>query len=91
MAKAAAERGVKKIRRTSGARKPLPLIVERGQDGYYVVECPLLPGCYTQGKTLDEALRNIREAIELVLEERDARKVFEDYQPTEISFHTITL
>jgi len=71
--------------------KKLPLVVERGEDGFYVVECPLLSGCYTQGKTLDEALRNIREVIELLLEEADARAVLKEYRPTEISFHTITL
>ena len=71
--------------------KKLPLVVERGEDGFYVVECPLLSGCYAQGKTLDEALRNIREVIELLLEEDDARAVLKEYRPTEISFHTITL
>ncbi|WP_348632270.1 type II toxin-antitoxin system HicB family antitoxin [Methanofollis sp. W23] len=34
------------------------------------MECPLLPGRYTQGKTLDEALKNIHEVIELYLEEQ---------------------
>jgi antitoxin HicB len=37
-------------------------------DGY-VVMCPSLPGCYSQGHTIEEALANIREAIELVLED----------------------
>ena len=71
--------------------KRLPVLVERGEDGWYVVECPVLSGCFTQGKTLDEALRNIREVIELLLEEEDARSVLEDYQPVEIGLHTITL
>ncbi len=44
-----------------------------GEDGFYVVQCPALPGCFTQGKTLDEALKNIREAISLCLEEKDTR------------------
>ena len=35
-----------------------------------MVECPLPQGCYTQGKTLDEALKNTREVIELYLEEQ---------------------
>jgi len=48
-----------------------PVIVEKGEDGYYVVECPLLTGCYTQGKTLEEALKNIREVIEMCLEEEN--------------------
>jgi len=45
----------------------LPLLVEKGEDGFYVAECPLFEGCYTQGKTIDEALKNIKEAIELIL------------------------
>jgi predicted RNase H-like HicB family nuclease len=72
-------------------RKQLPVIIEKGEDGYYIVECPVLPGCFTQGKTVDEALRNIREVIDLILEEEDARTLLREYKPTEISFHTITL
>lgn len=47
----------------------LPIIVEKDEDGFYVVECPLLKGCYSQGETLDEALKNIREVIDMCLEE----------------------
>lgn len=39
------------------------------EDGGYVVEVPSLPGCYSQGDTIDEALANIREAIELHIED----------------------
>jgi predicted RNase H-like HicB family nuclease len=39
-----------------------------GEDGYWVAECPSLPGCISQGKTREEAIRNIREAIDLHLE-----------------------
>jgi predicted RNase H-like HicB family nuclease len=39
------------------------VIVYRDEDGYWVVECPSLKGCISQGKTKEEALRNIREAI----------------------------
>ncbi len=35
-----------------------------GEDGSWVVECPSLPGCISQGKTKEEAVQNIREAIE---------------------------
>lgn len=41
-----------------------------GEDGYIVAECPQLPGCVSQGKTEDEALNNIKEAIEGILELR---------------------
>ena len=39
-----------------------------GEDGYWVVECPSLPGCASQGETKEEAIRNIREAIQLYIE-----------------------
>lgn len=35
-----------------------------GEDGYWVIECPSLPGCVSQGKTKDEAISNIKEAIQ---------------------------
>lgn len=69
----------------------LPLIVEKDEDGFYVVECPILEGCYTQGKTLDEALKNIREVIQMVLEEKKSQKLLKSHYPREFSLHTITL
>lgn len=45
------------------------VIVERDEDGYYVGEVPQLRGCYAQGRTLDELMRNIREVIQLALED----------------------
>jgi predicted RNase H-like HicB family nuclease len=39
------------------------VIVYQGEDGYWVVECPSLPGCISQGKTKEEAIANIKEAI----------------------------
>ena len=47
--------------------------LEQDEAGYWVVECPALPGCLSQGKTREEALQNIREAILLSLETREAR------------------
>lgn len=44
------------------------VIIEPGEDGYYVVHVPALPGCITQGRTLDEAGANAKEAIEAYLE-----------------------
>ena len=45
------------------------------ETGGYVVSCPSLPGCYTQGDTIDEALENIKEAILLCLEDMQTQKV----------------
>lgn len=40
------------------------VILYVGEDGYWVAECPSLPGCISQGKTKEEAIANIREAIQ---------------------------
>ncbi len=40
------------------------VIIYPGEDEYWVVECPSLPGCISQGKTKEEAIENIKEAIE---------------------------
>ncbi|MDJ0532829.1 MAG: type II toxin-antitoxin system HicB family antitoxin [Xenococcaceae cyanobacterium MO_207.B15] len=44
-----------------------------GEDGYFVVEVPSLPGCISQGKTREEALANIEEAISLYIEVLESR------------------
>ncbi len=49
------------------------VFIERDDDGWYTVECPELPGCVSQGRTKDEALANIREAISASLETRRAQ------------------
>ena len=67
----------------------LPLVIEQDEDGYYVVECPLFSGCYTQGKTLDAALRNIRDVIALCLHEKDNHARLKDYHPKGLAFHTL--
>jgi len=41
----------------------------KGEDGFLVAQCEELPGCITQGKTMDEVKRNFREALELYLED----------------------
>ncbi len=49
-------------------RREFTVIIEKGDDGYFVVHCPALQGCWSQGKTREEAMMNAREAIELYLE-----------------------
>jgi len=44
------------------------VVVKQGDDGYFVASCPSLKSCWSQGKTRDEALLNIREAVALCLE-----------------------
>jgi predicted RNase H-like HicB family nuclease len=47
--------------------------IEKAEDGWYVVECPALPGCVSQGKDEKEALENIKEAIQAWLWAEDQK------------------
>lgn len=47
--------------------------IEQDEAGYYVVDCPALPGCVSQGQTREEALANIQEAILASIETRRAQ------------------
>jgi predicted RNase H-like HicB family nuclease len=84
-----------RVARVRAKQKPVetqvPVFIEKDEDGFYVVECPLFEGCYTQGRTVDEALRNIREVIALVTEEKENREIMKSYHPRELSLHTITI
>jgi predicted RNase H-like HicB family nuclease len=44
--------------------------IDRDEDGAWVAECPSIPGCVSQGASREEALRNVKEAIEVCLEVR---------------------
>ncbi len=79
------------VKRKINAEHKLPLLIEIGQDGWYVVECPVFEGCYTQGKTIDEAVENIKEVIKLILKEKNAKRILLSYNPQEISLRTITI
>jgi antitoxin HicB len=48
------------------------VLIEQDEDGVYVAEVPALPGCISQGKTREEAVENIREAIAAYLESLEA-------------------
>lgn len=65
----------------------LPVVIERDEDGYYA-HCPAIQGCHTQGRTYEEALANIREAVELCL---DVMKEHGEELPTthEVSFTSV--
>jgi predicted RNase H-like HicB family nuclease len=51
----------------------LSVTIDRDEDGVWVVECPAIPGCVSQGKTKAQAIKNIQEAIALCLEVRAER------------------
>ena len=44
------------------------VFIYNGMDGFWIAECPSLPGCISQGESKEEALKNIKEAIELYVE-----------------------
>lgn len=46
----------------------LQVVIDQGEDGYFVARCPSLKSCWSQGRSREEALENIREAIDLYLE-----------------------
>ncbi|MCJ7483520.1 MAG: type II toxin-antitoxin system HicB family antitoxin [Thermodesulfovibrionales bacterium] len=49
------------------------VIIEKDEAGYYIAEVPALPGCLSQGKTYEEAISNIKEAIEGWLEVMESK------------------
>jgi predicted RNase H-like HicB family nuclease len=63
------------------------VLIYPGMDGYWVVTVPSLPGCLSQGKTREEALENIKEAIELWIEvlNEDGEPVPDDYPPIQVA------
>jgi predicted RNase H-like HicB family nuclease len=67
-------------------RKPRKFLVtlEQDEDGWFVAKCPSLPGCVSQGKTREEAIANIREAIEGSLETRAANSIPSNIETIEI-------
>ncbi len=69
------------------AQRTFPIIVEKDEDGFFVAINPALPGCYSQGKTIDEALVNVQEATEMFLEAspEEAKTV----SPLNVSVHLI--
>ncbi len=51
--------------------KEFYVVIERDEDGIYIGEVPQLKACYSQGETIDELMHNIREVIEMCLEESE--------------------
>jgi predicted RNase H-like HicB family nuclease len=62
----------------------IKVIVERGEDGYFVAHVPSLKSCWSQGKTKEEAIENIREAIDLYLEP-EPTELAEDQELVELT------
>ncbi|HAH23348.1 MAG TPA: HicB family protein [Prolixibacteraceae bacterium] len=47
----------------------LPILIEQDEDNVFIVSCPVFKGCHSYGNTIDEALENIKEVIDICLEE----------------------
>ncbi len=62
------------------------VLIYPGEDGYWVAEVPSLPGCISQGKTKEEAIANIKEAIEAYVE-----SLIQDGLPVPPETHEIVL
>jgi predicted RNase H-like HicB family nuclease len=62
----------------------IKVIVEPGEDGYFVAHVPALKSCWSQGRTKEEALENIREAIDLYLEP-EPTELAEDQEMVELT------
>lgn len=54
----------------------IPILVEQDEDDLYIVSCPIFKGCHSYGKTIDEAMDNIKEVVEMCIEEEP---VFPDW------------
>ena len=67
------------------------VLIEQDEDGIFIAKVPEIEGCYTQGKTVDEALKNIKEVAALILEEKKSARLIAGYNPEDISLHTITV
>ena len=63
----------------------LHVVVEQDESGYYVAEVPALPGCLSQGKTHDEAIANIKEAIEGWFEVMESKQSFDRTNIVEVA------
>lgn len=65
----------------------LKIVLEQGMDGYIVAYCPALKGCVTQGRTEEEAIDNLKEAIELYLEAdpKDIKRPEGEYKICEVA------
>ncbi len=66
----------------------LTISLDRDEDGVWIVECPSIPGCVSQGSTKDEALKKIKEAIQLCLEVRAEQGLPLTIETRQVEVHT---
>jgi len=68
-----------------GGTMKLHVKIEQDEADYYVVEVPALPGCFSQGKTREEAIHNIKEAIDGWLEVMESKQAIDPVHLTEVA------
>lgn len=73
----------------------LPILVEQDEDNVYIVSCPVFKGCHSYGKTIDEALANIKEVIDICMDE-EKEKVseinrFVGFREMQVSIKTVAV
>lgn len=68
------------------------VVIEQDEDGFYVADVPALQGCYTQGKTFEEVLKNIREVISMWVQEmREDGQTIETQYPEIVGIKTLEI
>ena len=73
----------------------LPILIEQDEDNVYIVSCPAFKGCHSYGKTIDEALNNIREVISICMDEQKEKPSigvnrFIGFRELEVSYPTLS-
>ncbi len=68
------------------AKYQYTVVIEQDEDGVYISSCPALQGCHSNGETYEEALKNLREAIQLHIE---ARQDVGDPIPIEVAVERV--
>lgn len=73
----------------------LPILVEQDEDNIYIVSCPIFKGCHSYGNTIDEALENIKEIIDMCIDEEKVKvseiNKFIGFREMEVSLKTTTI
>lgn len=57
------------MKKSSTRTLHLPILIEQDEDNFYIVSCPVFKGCHSYGATIDDALSNIKEVIDMCIEE----------------------
>lgn len=69
-----------------------PVVIEKDKDGFFVADCPELVGCHAQGKTLEEAITNIRDVIKLHLKIlKEDKQEIPQLQPVSLTSLEVTV